>query len=154
MHALGTAKAAALPGFHAFSGTDVTGRFAGKGKLNCQKALSRCSEEVVSTFAALGTSEELSVNTESAIEAFVCQLYESGTTVVDVGDLRWIILTNKQLESQKLPPTRGALHEAIACAHFQAIVWYEVNTPHPSHHQQQSMGGRKSRGYTSASPNR
>jgi len=34
VHALGTAKAAALPGFHAFSGTDVTGRFAGKGKLN------------------------------------------------------------------------------------------------------------------------
>ena len=91
VHALGTAKAAALPGFHAFSGTDVTGRFAGKGKLNCQKALSRCSEEVVSAFAALGTSEELSVNTVSAIEAFVCQLYESGTKVVDVGDLRWKI---------------------------------------------------------------
>ena len=31
-------------GFHAFSGADVTGRFAGKGKLNCWKAVSRCSE--------------------------------------------------------------------------------------------------------------
>jgi len=120
-----------LPGFHAFSGADVTGRFAGKGKLNCWKALRRFSEEVVSAFAALGTSEELSANTESAIEAFVCQLYESGTTVVDVGDLRWKLFTKKQSETQKLPPTRAALHKAIARAHFQAMVWYQDNTPHP-----------------------
>jgi len=33
VHALGAEKAAALPGFYAFSGVDVTGRFAGKGKL-------------------------------------------------------------------------------------------------------------------------
>ena len=87
----------------------------------------------MSAFAALGTSEELSANTESAIEAFVCQLYESSTTVVDVGDLRWKLFTNRQLEAQKLPPTRAALHEleAIARAHFQAMVWYQDNTPHP-----------------------
>ena len=35
VNALGDAKAEALPGFHAFSGGDVTGRFAGKGKLTC-----------------------------------------------------------------------------------------------------------------------
>jgi len=35
VNALGAAKAEALPGFHAFSGSDVTGRFAGKGKLSC-----------------------------------------------------------------------------------------------------------------------
>ena len=62
----------------------------------------------MSAFAALGTSEELSANTESAIEAIVCQLYESGTTVVDAGDVRWNLFTKKQLEAQKLPPTRAA----------------------------------------------
>ena len=51
--------------------------------------------------------------------------------MVDVGDLRWKLFTTKQLEAQKLPPTRGALHEAIARAHFQAMVWYQDNTPHP-----------------------
>ena len=76
VHALGAAKVEALPGFHAFSGADVTGRFAGKGKLTCWQALSRCSMEVISAFAALGTSEELGVDTERAIETFVCQLYE------------------------------------------------------------------------------
>ena len=69
----------ALPGFHAFSGADVTGRFAGKGKLTCWQALSRCSMEVVSAFAASGTSEKLEVDTERAIETFVFQLYEPGS---------------------------------------------------------------------------
>ena len=89
LNALGAPKAEALPGFHAFSGSDVTGRFAGKGKLSCWQALNRCSIEVISAFAALGTCKELGVDTERAIETFVCHVYEPGTTVVDVGDLRW-----------------------------------------------------------------
>ena len=88
MNALGTAKAEALPGLHAFSGANITGPFAGKGKLTCWQALS-CSMEVISAFAALGTSKELGVDTERAIETFVCQLYEPSTTVVYVSDLRW-----------------------------------------------------------------
>ena len=126
MNAFGDAKAEVLPGFHAFSGADVTGRFAGKGKLTCWQAqFSRCSMEVVSAFAASGTSEKLEVDTERAIETFVFQLYEPGSTVVDVDDLSWKLFTKKQLEAQKLPPTRGALHEAIAWAHYQAMVWHQ-----------------------------
>ncbi|KAL7384665.1 hypothetical protein ABVT39_006421 [Epinephelus coioides] len=74
VHALGKCMAAALLGFHAFSGADQTGRFAGKGNLTCWQALNRCPVEVVSAFAALGTTEKLSPDTEQAIEAFVCQL--------------------------------------------------------------------------------
>ncbi len=99
------AKAEALPGFHAFSGEDVTGRFAGKRKLTCWQTLSRCFMEITLAFAPLGTSEQLRVDTERAIETFVCLLYEPGTTVSDAGDLRWKLFTKKQLEAQKLPPT-------------------------------------------------
>ena len=67
VHALGFSKTAALPGFHAFTGADQMGRFAGKGKLTCWQALSKCPVEVVSAFAALGTSDELTTDTESAI---------------------------------------------------------------------------------------
>ena len=35
--ALGSVELAELPGFHAFSGADITGRFSGKGKLSCWK---------------------------------------------------------------------------------------------------------------------
>jgi len=64
VNALGDKKAEALPGFYALSGADITGRFAGKGKLTCWQAFSRCSMEVVSAFAALGTSEKLEADTE------------------------------------------------------------------------------------------
>ena len=77
------------------------------------------------------SARKLKVDTERAIETFVCQLYEPGSTVVDVGDLRWKLFTKKQLEAQKLPPTRGALHEAIARAHYQAMMWRQDNITHP-----------------------
>ncbi len=72
MDALGAAKVEALPGFHAFSGADVTCGFADNGELTCWQALSRCSMEIKLAFAPLGTSEELGVDTERAIETFVC----------------------------------------------------------------------------------
>ena len=59
VNALGDENAEASPGSHAFSGADITGRFAGKGKLTCWQAFSTCSMDVVSAFAALRTSEKL-----------------------------------------------------------------------------------------------
>ena len=131
MQALGKTRTSALPGFHAFSGADQTGHFAGKGKLTCWQALNRCPVEVVSAFATLRTTKKLSSDTEKKIEAFVCQLYEPGTNLVDVGELRWRLFTKKQLEAEKLPPTQGALHQAIARAHYQAMVWYQDYVPNP-----------------------
>ncbi|KAK7037726.1 hypothetical protein SK128_026934 [Halocaridina rubra] len=37
----------------------------------------------------------------------------------------------KQLEAQKLPPTGGTLHEAIAEGYYQVMVWYQTDIPHP-----------------------
>ena len=85
----------------------------------------------VSAFATLGSTKRLSSDTEKRIEAFVCQLYEPGTNLVDVGELRWRLFTKKQLEAEKLPPTKGALHQAIARAHYQAMVWYQDYVPNP-----------------------
>ena len=131
VNALGVTKAAALPGFHAFTGADQTGRFAGKGKLKCWQALNKCSAEVVSAFPALGASSKLTPATERNLEAFVCQLYEPDTAITNVVDQRWRLFSKKQLVSQKLPPTRGALKEVIARAHYQAMVWYQDNVPEP-----------------------
>jgi hypothetical protein len=88
IHALGVLKAAALPGFHSFTGADQFGRLAGKGKLSCWQALEKCSDEVVPAFAALGGSSSLTATTEGLTVAFVCQLYEPGTSITDVGELR------------------------------------------------------------------
>ena len=83
---------------------------------------------------------ELEADTKRAIETFVCQLYEPGSTVVDVGDLRWKLFTKKQLQAEKLAPTRGALHEDIALAHWCAV---RITFLTLTYHQQQPTGGRK-----------
>ena len=64
---LGPAKAAALPGFHAFTGADITGSFAGKGKLQCWKIFNQPDEDVIQAFTDIGSSKEISENTCIAI---------------------------------------------------------------------------------------
>ena len=88
MYILGATKTAVIIGYNAFTRADQTGRFAGKGKLTCWQVLGRCTDKVVYAFAALGTSDELTTDTESGIGTFVCQLYEPGTTVVNVCNIR------------------------------------------------------------------
>ena len=52
-HALGPAKAAALPAFHALRGADNTGCFSGRGKA-CWKAFIEAGEEVIKSLPDLG----------------------------------------------------------------------------------------------------
>ena len=52
-HALGPAKAAALPAFHALRGADNTGCFSGRGKA-CWKAFIEAGEEVIKSLSDLG----------------------------------------------------------------------------------------------------
>ncbi|KAK7082598.1 hypothetical protein SK128_003322 [Halocaridina rubra] len=99
VNALGTPKTEAIPGFHALSGGDITGQFAGKGKLTCWQAVKRCSIEKVSAFSALGTCEELDVDNKYAIETFVCQVYEPGTIVAMV----WY---QADIPHSQLPPAK------------------------------------------------
>ena len=58
-NALGGKKAAALPGFHALSGADVTWRFAGMAELKFWQALKELDsdDEMVYALSQLGVAE-------------------------------------------------------------------------------------------------
>ena len=45
--------------------------------------------------------------------------------------VRWFLFRKKQAESDRLPPTRAALHQAILHAHFQLMVWNKYTEPNP-----------------------
>ena len=79
--ALGAARTAALPGFHAWSGADVTGNFAFEGKLECWKALLEADEECVTALADLGSTILPTAGMFYAIEKLVCQLYLPKTKI-------------------------------------------------------------------------
>ena len=73
--------------------------------------------------AKLGTSPTPSDETMKAIEKFVCELYVPKTPVSTVKDLRWWLFRKKQAQSERLPPPKGALCEAVLRAHYQVTVW-------------------------------
>ncbi len=53
--ALGAGRAAALPGFHALTGSDTTGHIKGKGKSSCFKVFLKAGEDVICALAGLCT---------------------------------------------------------------------------------------------------
>ena len=52
--ALGAGRAAALPGFHALTGSDTTGHIKGKGKSSCFKVFLKTDENFICALAGLG----------------------------------------------------------------------------------------------------
>ena len=91
--ALGPARIAALPGFHAWGGADVAGSFAGKGKLACWKAFLEADSVCTDALADLGESLP---STLAAIEKLVCLLYFPGTQISSVKEHRWFLFRRKQ----------------------------------------------------------
>lgn len=141
--ALGATKAAALPAFHALSGADNTGSFSGKGKLACWKAFSTADEDVITALTNLGTTERPNDDTMMGIEKFVCHLYQPKTSISEVKELRWSLFKKKQAQSERLPPTQGALHEAILRAHYQTMVWNHDKVPNPNLPSPENYGWKK-----------
>ena len=66
--AIGPARTVALPGFHAWSGADVTGSFVGKGKPKCWKAFLEAEDDCITVLSNLGTTKQPAPSTITAIE--------------------------------------------------------------------------------------
>ena len=84
---------------------------AGKGKISCWQALSNAGSSILEAFGNLG-HEPLLDGTMNALEQYVCLLYQPGTPIVSLTELRWWMFRRKQAESSKLPPTRAAFIES------------------------------------------
>jgi len=63
-----------LPGFHAFTGSDVTAAFMNKGKIRPFELLGR-HQDHMATFSTLGESEIIPHHIFVNMEKFVCALY-------------------------------------------------------------------------------
>ena len=116
--ALGEKHALALLGFHALTGTDVSGKFAGRTKEFCFKIFLSCEDDILHELSTLGTQQELPT-----------EIYETENTkkYSNVCDLRWHLYSNRQAEAESLPPTRGSLELHIMRANFVTMVWKKAN---------------------------
>ena len=64
------------------------------------------------------------------IEKFVCSVYSSGGATTTPA-LRWELFRSRNLESEKLPPTRATLMPHILRTNFVAMRDKRYTTPHP-----------------------
>ena len=65
------------------------------------------------------------------IEDFVCTVYAQTSTSKTVKELRWKLFENKNFESEKLPPTLGALTPHIQRAHIISLIGKSYKEPIP-----------------------
>ena len=128
---LGQKRASALLGFHALTGSDMSGKFAGRTKDSCFKAFMSCDDEILDALAMLGSDNDLPTDAWSQLERFVCILYRSKIHT-KVNELRWFLYSNRAAEGENLPPTSGSLHLHIQRAHYVSMIWRQATKNHPS----------------------
>lgn len=123
--AQGAEKVAALPGFHALTGSDTTGYIKGKRKSSCFKVFMK-AEKTLSVLL-LGLVME-SIHPQKCIlivNFFLFNLFNPKFTSAKA--LWWYMF--KKLKGnqdvEKLFPTQGCITEHILCAHLQAYVWLQ-----------------------------
>jgi hypothetical protein len=113
----GEKRASALLGFHAFTGSDVSGRFASRTKDWFFKAFMSCDDDILDALAYLGNDGDVPANVSTQLERFVCELYRSNVHT-KVNELRWYLYSNRAAEAENLPPTLGALDTSdTLCSH-------------------------------------
>ena len=127
---LGQKRASALLGFHALTGSDVSGRFAGRTKDWCFKAFMSCDDEILDALAMLGNDSDLPSDACSQLERFVCALYQSNIHTT-VKELRWFLYSNRATEGENLQPTSGSLDLHIRRAYYIAMTWKKTDENHP-----------------------
>ena len=112
-------------------GVDNTGSFSGNGKPTCWKEFEEANESILRSLVKLGKDKKPDEETLDGTEEFVCQLYQPKATIKTVKQLRWSLLKKRQAESDRISPTKAALHQAILRAHYQLMVWNNDHVPNP-----------------------
>ena len=107
------------------------GSFSGKGKPTCWKEFEEANESILRYLVNLDKDEKPDEETLDGIKQFVCQLYQPKATIKTLKELRRSLFKKRQAESDRLPPTKAALHQAIPRAHYQLMVWDNDRVPNP-----------------------
>ena len=125
--ALGKQKAQALVMFHAFTGSDNIGKFSGIGKATWFQQYIKADMALPRAFMELPVDGDLTQEVKDELTKFVCLRYCSkGVQITSIPDLRWHLFCKQLAESNRLPPTLGALEEHIKCVRLQSRVWSQA----------------------------
>jgi hypothetical protein len=114
VNCLGESKSKALPAFHAFTGSDQTSAFCGRGKKSAWETWKNYTD-ITTSFLVLGSSPSLEsvVNQMPTIERFVVLLYDKTCPATNVNEARKHLFTQKGRSIETIPPSSAALLQHI-----------------------------------------
>jgi hypothetical protein len=143
---LGVSKSKALPFFHAFTGSDTTSAFRGKGKKtawNTWQAFSAVTE----IFMDFSTNPFKQINKDSpelnVLQRFVVNMYTKSSPLLTVNEARMDIFCKKNQSMENLPPTEDALIQHAKRCIFQAGIWYLSTVSEPDIPSASSFGWKE-----------
>ena len=111
-------SASSILGFHDQTGSDMSGRVAGRTKEWCFRVFMACDDNILNDLKCLG-HRYLSQEEYDQLERFVCQLCKS---YIKVNELRWFLYSNRAAEGESLPTMTDSLTLHIQRAHYVAII--------------------------------
>ncbi|XP_028410493.1 uncharacterized protein LOC114533190 [Dendronephthya gigantea] len=120
-NALGREFCRCLLGFHAFSGSDCTSSFYGKGKVKAWKTLID-NPRFFETFSTLGSNFPPTEALVSELNEFTCLLYGDKVST-SVNDCRYTLFKAGKCSDEVLPPTCDSLLKHIERVNYQTGVW-------------------------------
>lgn len=135
VHHLGPNVLQALPGLHAFTGTDFTSSFMSKGKQRPLEIMMK-HDEFITSFAELGKHKNVPDDVFHTIEHFVCSLYGK-PNLHSVDTARYALFQHtyapkkqgdpldriKGVHASSMPPCRPVLVNKIKRANYVASLW-------------------------------
>jgi len=106
---LGEQVSSALPFFHAFTGSDTTSQFLGKGKKSAWESW-KAYPEVTAAFRFAAEHPYQVLDLESPqmelLERFVCVMYDRTTPLSFVNELRQELFCKRSKTMENIPPTQ------------------------------------------------
>ena len=135
----GPEKCKALSFFHAFSGSDTTSSFAGRGKKTAFDAW-EVFPEVTPVFSKLSlTPDVITPEDEAVLERYTVIMYSRTCPLHQVNKARQALFAQGTQSIESIPPTKAALTEHMKRAAYQGgYVWGKAldpvqNLPSPTH---------------------
>lgn len=122
--AVGTEKSKGLIGLHAFSGADWGGKFSNISKKRwiSHYLTLETDSDALDVFQKFGEDDFDLESMSNILEIFVCEVYTKNSKCRTLAELRWELFRTKNLESEKLPPTLGALKPHIQRANVISAI--------------------------------
>ncbi|PIK61641.1 hypothetical protein BSL78_01459 [Apostichopus japonicus] len=104
------------------------GRFSRIGKATWLQIYLKADREVVKALQMLSDATEVTDDLLSMLATFVSAAYPpKGIRIASIPELRWHLFCKHMAESDKLPPTPGALKQHILRVQIKATVWGQAS---------------------------